>query len=77
MSKESAKALKEREIQSAWESWEMLLYNRLVDFDHFLTSIQADLASAGLPYSKSGQFLVDKIVDMQEQIRENKQRKAV
>lgn len=77
MKAETRKKAKEREVEKAWESWELLLYRRLVDFDHFLESIQSDLASAGMPHSKSGQFLVEKIVDMNEQIQEQKINKAV
>ena len=76
MGRQSAEATKAREVEKAWQGWELLLYNRLVEFDHFLMAIQTDLASAGMPYSKSGQFLVEQIIDMNEQIQENKSRKA-
>lgn len=75
MNSEKRIKAKEREVSKAWESWELLLYSKLVEFDHFLEAIQGDLASAGMPYSKSGQFLVDQIVDMNEQIQTQKKRK--
>ena len=72
MKPETRNRAREREVEKAFESWEMLLFNRLVEFDHFLESIQSDLAAAGLPLRKSGAYLTEKIVDMNEQIQQNK-----
>lgn len=68
---------RERDIEKAWDSWSHLLYSRLEAFDHFLEAVQADLSAAGLPYSKSGQFLTDRIVEMNELIQKEKSNKAV
>ncbi|RCW44238.1 hypothetical protein DFP97_112102 [Paenibacillus prosopidis] len=39
MKPETRKKTVEREVDKAWESWELLLYNRLIEFDHFLEAI--------------------------------------
>lgn len=67
----------ESEVNKAWQSWDHLLYSKLVQFDHFLEAIQSDLASAGMPYHKSGEFLVGKIVEINERIQQEKSSKAI
>jgi hypothetical protein len=66
----------ENEVRKAFEGWAPLLYSKLEAFDYFLEAVQSDLASAGLPFSKSGQFLTEQIIEMNRQIQENKTRKV-
>lgn len=77
MKPETRKKTVEREVDKAWESWSHLLYSRLVQFDHFLEAIQSDLSAAGLPLHKSGQFLTDRIIEINEQIQKNKTKKVI
>lgn len=63
---------KKKEIDFAWKSWEHLLYSRLESFDHFLETVQSDLAAAGMGYDVSGHFLTERIVEMNTHIQSKK-----
>lgn len=77
MKKETRDKARARHIETAWESWEMILYTKLSDLEHLKATIRADLSAAGLPFSKSEQYLADKIGDMIEQLQEIKANRAI
>lgn len=77
MKAETRKRQVENEVRKAFEGWAPLLYSKLEAFDYFLEAVQSDLASAGLPYSKSGKFLTEQIIAMNERIQSEKSKKAI
>lgn len=60
---------KQRLIDEAYQSWEPLLYEKLVQYDYFLQSIQNDLSAAGLSYKDSEQFLNIKASEILSKIK--------
>lgn len=75
--KTSSQRARESEIRIAWESWELILYNKLETYVHLLDKIKADLSAAGLSKVKGDEFLHHQVTDMIEQIIENQSKKAV
>lgn len=77
--KATAQEKKKAEQQIAWESWEMLLYDKILkglDTAYMKEAIICDLSAAGMPKAQARTFVEHEAREMAKEIRQRGRRTA-
>lgn len=70
------KAAKQREMQEIFESWNYRMFEKVQALDHIIRQITREMNMFGIPVEEQNKYLQAQLVDMLEQIAEQKQKTA-